>query len=182
MRKLLQLKTSLLSGLGQSGRLSDAFVAAWQIAHPGAEVVSRDFALDTVPHLDGAGFQAFLAEPGQRSPAHQARVACSDALIEELKAADPLVIGVPMYPHGIPPLLKSWFDHIRPCAQLPRIPRRHRCRVRPFGGPHHGVGKQAGRFACSPRRIGAHCCLRVDSCRPIDEEPSCPASRPSRRF
>lgn len=79
MRKLLQLKTSLHSGHGQSSRLSDAFVAAWQIAHPGAEVVSRDFALDTVPHLDGAGFQAFLAKLAQRPPEQPARVAYSDA-------------------------------------------------------------------------------------------------------
>jgi FMN-dependent NADH-azoreductase len=39
-------------------------------------------------------------------------VAYSDALIEELKSADTLVLGLPMYNFGIPSTLKAYFDHI----------------------------------------------------------------------
>jgi len=112
MPKLLQLKTSLFANHGQSSQLSDAFVAAWQVSRPGAQVTVRDFAVDPVPHLDGAGFQAFLSQPGARSAEQQAKLDYSDALIAELQAADVLVIGLPLYNLGVPSMLKSWIDHV----------------------------------------------------------------------
>ena len=112
MPKLLQLKTSLFANHGQSSQLSDAFVAAWQVSRPGAQVTVRDFAVDPVPHLDGAGFQAFLSQPGARSAEQQAKIDYSDALIAELQAADVLVIGLPLYNLGVPSMLKSWIDHV----------------------------------------------------------------------
>lgn len=112
MPKLLQLKTSLFANQGQSSQLSDAFVTAWQLSHPGSMVSVRDLAVDPVPHLDGAGFQAFLSKPEERSAAQAAKVAYSDTLIGELQAADVLVIGLPMYNLGIPSTLKAWIDHI----------------------------------------------------------------------
>lgn len=112
MQKLLQLKTSLFANQGQSSRLSDAFVAAWQASRPGSAVTVRDFAVDPVPHLDGTGFQAFLSKPAERTAEQQAKLDYSDRLIEELKAADVLVVGLPMYNLGVPSMLKSWFDHV----------------------------------------------------------------------
>ena len=112
MPKLLQLKTSLFANQGQSSQLSDAFVAAWQASRPGSTVTVRDFACDPVPHLDGAGFQAFLTAPAERSVEQAAKVAYSDTLIAELQAADVLVIGLPMYNLGIPSTLKAWIDHV----------------------------------------------------------------------
>jgi len=112
MHKLLQLKTSLFSNQGQSSQLSDAFVTAWHASRPGSEVTIRDFAVDPVPHLDGAGFQAFLSKTEERTAEQQAKVAYSDALIAELQAADVLVIGLPMYNLGIPSTLKAWIDHV----------------------------------------------------------------------
>ncbi len=110
--KLLQLKTSLFANQGQSSQLSDAFVAAWQASRPGSTVTVRDFASDPVPHLDGAGFQAFLTSPAERTAEQAAKVAYSDTLIAELQAADVLVIGLPMYNLGIPSTLKAWIDHV----------------------------------------------------------------------
>lgn len=112
MKKLLQLKTSLFANQGQSSLLSDAFVAAWQASRPDAEVTVRDFAIDPVPHLDGAGFQAFLSQPDGRTAEQQAKIDYSDTLIAELQAADVLVIGLPMYNLGIPSTLKAWIDHV----------------------------------------------------------------------
>ena len=112
MPKLLQIKTSLFANQGQSSQLADAFVAAWQASRPAAQVTVRDFASAPIPHLDGAGFQAFLSQPGERSVEQQATVALSDTLIGELQAADVLVIGLPMYNLGVPSTLKSWFVHI----------------------------------------------------------------------
>jgi len=76
------------------------------------QVIVRDLARDPIPHLDAARFGAFLAKPGEHTPEQAAVVGYSDALIQELKAADVVVLGLPMYNFGIPSTLKAYFDHI----------------------------------------------------------------------
>ncbi|WP_263641762.1 FMN-dependent NADH-azoreductase [Hypericibacter adhaerens] len=44
--------------------------------------------------------------------AQKATQALSDELIAELKAADTIIIGAPMYNFGIASTLKAWFDHV----------------------------------------------------------------------
>ena len=112
MSTLLKINASLFSNQGQSSQLADRFVAAWQAHHAGTTVVTRDLAADPVPHLDGARFMSFLTKPEERSAEQQAVVAYSDALIAELREADIVVIGLPMYNFGIPSTLKAYFDHI----------------------------------------------------------------------
>jgi FMN-dependent NADH-azoreductase len=109
---LLQINASIFSKHGQSTRLADEFVAAWSASNPGAKILLRDLAEDTVPHLDAERFGAFLAKPGERTPGQQAVVNYSDALIDELKQADILVLGLPMYNFGVPSTLKAYIDHI----------------------------------------------------------------------
>jgi FMN-dependent NADH-azoreductase len=65
-----------------------------------------------VPHLTGERFGAFLAKPHELSPAQRGVVAYSDELIAELKSADVVVLGLPMYNFGVPSQLKAYFDHI----------------------------------------------------------------------
>ena len=110
--RLLQINASIFSKHGQSTRLADEFVAAWRASNPRAEVIVRDLAEDTVPHLDAERFGAFLAKPGERSLEQQAVVDYSDGLIDELKRADVLVLGLPMYNFGVPSTLKAYIDHI----------------------------------------------------------------------
>lgn len=112
MKTLLQLNTSLFSTGGQSSQLADRFVAAWQGNHPDATVVVRDLARDPLPHLDAERFLSFIAKPEDRTPEQQSLVAESDALIDEIKRADVLVLGLPMYNFGVPSTLKAYFDHI----------------------------------------------------------------------
>ncbi|ULQ45580.1 NAD(P)H-dependent oxidoreductase [Flagellatimonas centrodinii] len=112
MTTLLQITTSLFSEEGQSSKLAQNFVATWQARHPDGHVVVRDLAANPLPHLTAERFQAFLAKPDDRSPAQRAIVAESDALIAELRAADAVVLGLPMYNFGIPSTLKAYIDHI----------------------------------------------------------------------
>jgi len=112
MKTLLQLNASLFSGNGQSTRLSNEFAAAWRASNPGGRVITRDLAANPVPHLDGQRFGAFLSKPEERSGQQQAVVDFSDALIEELRNADVIALGVPMYNFGIPSTLKAYFDHV----------------------------------------------------------------------
>jgi FMN-dependent NADH-azoreductase len=110
--RILQIKSSLFSGNGQSSRMADEFVALFRERHPHTELIERDLALEPVPHLDGARAAAFLAKAAERNPQQQAVVDYSDRLINELRDADVLVLGLPMYNFGIPSQLKAWFDHI----------------------------------------------------------------------
>jgi FMN-dependent NADH-azoreductase len=110
--KILQIKSSILGANSQSSRLADEFVALLDGQLPGAEVVVRDLAADPVPHLDGARAGAFFAKLEERSAEQRAVIAYSDALIEELRSADVLVLGLPMYNFGVPSQLKAWFDHL----------------------------------------------------------------------
>jgi FMN-dependent NADH-azoreductase len=112
MTTLLQLNTSLFSTGGQSSRLADEFVARWRANNPGGEVIVRDLAREPVPHLSAERFGAFLAKPGERTSEQQAVVDDSDALIDELKRADVIVLGLPMYNFGVPSTLKAYFDHV----------------------------------------------------------------------
>ncbi len=112
MTTLLQLNSSIFSSGGQSTQLADQFVTAWQANEPDAQVIVRDLAHDAIPHLDAQRVLAFFAQPETRTPEQQAYVAESDALIEEIKQARIIVIGLPMYNFGIPSTLKAYFDQI----------------------------------------------------------------------
>ena len=106
METILQVNTSILSTEGQSTRLADEFVAALDVDR----LIVRDLAKEPVPHLDAERFGAFIAK--DRNARQNEIVAYSDQLIAELKAADTIVLGLPMYNFGVPSTLKAYFDHI----------------------------------------------------------------------
>jgi FMN-dependent NADH-azoreductase len=103
--KTLLISSSLFGAAGQSTTLARELAARL-----GGKVIVRD--VTSVPHLDGERFAAFNTPAAARTATQQAAVEYSDALIAELKAADTIVIGVPMYNFGIPSTLKAYFDHV----------------------------------------------------------------------
>ncbi|MGO9513028.1 MAG: FMN-dependent NADH-azoreductase [Steroidobacteraceae bacterium] len=113
MTTLLQINASINNSNGQSSRLANQFVAAFHKRRPAAKIVVRDIAAaEPVPHLDAERFGAFITKPEERSDTQHAVVAYSDMLINELKHADVIVLGLPMYNFGVPSQLKAYFDHI----------------------------------------------------------------------
>jgi FMN-dependent NADH-azoreductase len=112
MKTLLQIQASMFSSGGQSSTLARQFVEGWRAANPQARVIERDVGAQPVPHLTAERFQAFLANPAGRTPEQAAHVAYSDALVEELRAADTIVLALPMYNFGVPSALKAYFDHV----------------------------------------------------------------------
>jgi FMN-dependent NADH-azoreductase len=110
--KVLKINSSLYSQDGQSSQLATQFVDALRERDPALQLVERDLARDPVPHLDAARFQAFLTKAEDRSDEQRAVTDYSDALIRELREADVIVLGLPMYNFGIPSQLKAWFDHV----------------------------------------------------------------------
>ena len=115
--KVLKISSSLYSEGGQSSQLAAQFVDALREREPGLELVERDLAREPVPHLDAARFAAFLAKPEQRTAEQRAVVEYSDSLIAELREADVVVLGLPMYNFGLPSQLKAYFDHVARAGQ-----------------------------------------------------------------
>jgi FMN-dependent NADH-azoreductase len=109
---LLLVRTSLYGEQGQSSQLADRFVADWRRRNPRGHVIVRDLAADPVPHLTAERFQAFATAPADRTPGQQAAVEYSDALIDELRSADTIVLAVPMYNFSVPSTLRAYFDHV----------------------------------------------------------------------
>jgi FMN-dependent NADH-azoreductase len=112
MKTVLQLNTSLFGEQGQSSKLSRDFIKAWRRHSPQDRIITRDLAKDPVPHLTAERFQAFRTPAAEHSPEQRRVVAYSDALIEELRQADVIVLGLPMYNFGVPSTLKAYFDHV----------------------------------------------------------------------
>lgn len=111
MSHLLVINSSAAGAASVSKQLIDETVARLRAADPALVVVERDLGANPVPHLDADSTAAIRgAEPA--NDAQRAAKALSDSLVAELKAADTLLIGAPMYNFGIPSTLKSWFDHV----------------------------------------------------------------------
>jgi FMN-dependent NADH-azoreductase len=112
MSTLLYVRTSLYGAQGASSQLAERFVEEWRARNPGGRVIARDLAAEPVPHLTAERFQAFSTPAADRTPEQREIVAYSDALIDELRSADTVVLGVPMYNFGVPSTLRTYFDHV----------------------------------------------------------------------
>lgn len=112
MSTLLQITSSITGDNSHSTRLSNEFVARWRAQNTDGKVVVRNLATHPVPHLDSARMQALFTPAEQRTADQQAVVDYSDTLIDELRNADAIVFGVPLYNFGMPSTLKAYFDHI----------------------------------------------------------------------
>lgn len=114
---ILELKSSIFIDGGQSSVLADEFVARHKAVDPSAQVVVRNLARDPIPHIDAQRFSAFTTADDARDPAQRQVAEFSDQLIAELRRADLIVIGLPMYNFGIPSTLKAYFDHVARAGQ-----------------------------------------------------------------
>ncbi|WP_299502158.1 NAD(P)H-dependent oxidoreductase [uncultured Roseobacter sp.] len=77
----------------------------------GGDVIRRDLT-DALPQINEVWVNANFTPADQRSEAQEQALALSDALVAEIKAADVIVIGAPVYNFGVPAALKAWIDLI----------------------------------------------------------------------
>lgn len=97
---------------GSSTRtLSKQLINALETQLKDARVVERDAAAG-LPFVDEDWVNANFTPEEDRSAQQQQKLALSDSLVQELKQADTLVIGMPIYNFGIPATLKAWVDMI----------------------------------------------------------------------
>jgi FMN-dependent NADH-azoreductase len=95
-----------------SRKLTALFIDQWKAAHPRSTVVVRDLMKTPPPFVDHAWIGGAFTPREQHSPESVAAIKVSDDLVAELKAADHIVIGTPMFNFSIPAVLKAYIDQI----------------------------------------------------------------------
>ncbi|MCM2129508.1 FMN-dependent NADH-azoreductase [Larsenimonas rhizosphaerae] len=110
MSRLLVLKSSILSTFSQSAQLADHTIAQWEETHGQGSVTVRDLAENPLPMLDGELVGAMRPSDATLTPRQQDALDLSDALINELKAHDVIVMAAPMYNFSVPIQLKAYID------------------------------------------------------------------------
>lgn len=112
MKRLLAVNASGRVTRSVTRNMVQRFVERWETTHPDGEVVHRDVGLDSPPAVSEPWIAAAYSEPDKHDATMREAIAVSDDLIDELLAADAVVIGAPMYNFGMPAQLKAWIDQI----------------------------------------------------------------------
>lgn len=111
MTTILHIDSSILGGHSVSRALTADIVARQRELHPGARVARRDLVADAAMHLSDAHLAVFHGgEVGDAALGQD--LAVGRAYIDDLFAADVVVIGAPMYNFSIASQLKGWIDRV----------------------------------------------------------------------
>ncbi|WP_245127341.1 NAD(P)H-dependent oxidoreductase [Acinetobacter baumannii] len=116
MAKILVLKSSIMGEGSQTNRLIDVMLEYRKDQGVQDDITIRNLAEMNLPVLDLEIFQALRGAENVNQDIQQI-VALSDELIAELKSADLLIIGAPMYNLNVPTQLKNWFDLVARARQ-----------------------------------------------------------------
>lgn len=119
MTTLLHIDSSARSGRSDrdargshSRRLTGRFVDRWRAARPADPVIYRDVGAAPPSPVTGDWIHAAFTPPERREAWMAEALAESDRLVDEVLAADVIVLGAPMYNFGPPAQLKAWLDNI----------------------------------------------------------------------
>jgi len=110
MSNLLVINSSAAGTDSVSRVLVADAVSKLMAAEPGAQVTHRDLDASPVPNLTSATLAGVRGVA--KTEAEFAARKLSDELIAELRAADTIVIGAPMYNFSTSTLLRAWFDYV----------------------------------------------------------------------
>jgi len=108
MNNILYINSSITGENSQSTLLANALTEQLQ-TQLGSQIVERQ--LQNLPHLDGERLAALFSDE-RRSPEQQQVLDEANILLDEVKAADAIVIALPMYNFGVPSQFKAWLDHL----------------------------------------------------------------------
>jgi FMN-dependent NADH-azoreductase len=111
MTKVLIIDSAATGEASVSRKLTAEFADHLLKVRPGVQIVRRDIGRAPIPHLTEETVGAIRGAPAETEAA-EAALGLSDTLIHELREADLIVIGAPMYNFGMPSTLKAWFDHV----------------------------------------------------------------------
>jgi FMN-dependent NADH-azoreductase len=109
---LLHIDSSIQGERSVTRKLTARARDAWRAAHPAGTVTYRDLGSNPLPHLDAATGPARAVPPELRTPAQAASWALTEELVNEIKEADTILLGLPLYNFGAPSSVKAWVDHL----------------------------------------------------------------------
>jgi FMN-dependent NADH-azoreductase len=112
MAHLLHIDSSIQGDRSISRRLTARAANGWLAAHPGGTVTYRDLGAEPLPHLDQHTGPARLIAPEDHTPAQAESWARTEQVIDEVRRADVILLGLPVYNFGAPSTIKSWVDHL----------------------------------------------------------------------
>ncbi len=109
MPALLHIDSSPRQG-SVSSRLAGRFTEEWKRRNPDGRVIFHNTSHERIPYVDEEMIAAYSAPTGLLSETQKKVLAYSDRLVDELLAADVVVLGVPMWNLGVPASFKAWID------------------------------------------------------------------------
>jgi FMN-dependent NADH-azoreductase len=111
MTNVLIIDSAATGDASVSRKLTAELAERLTARNPAVRIVRRDIGAAPVPHLNAETVGAIRGAPADTDAARDA-LALADTLVAELKDADLIVIGAPMYNFGMSSTLKAWFDHV----------------------------------------------------------------------
>ncbi len=112
MPHLLHIDSSVQGDNSVSRALTARAADAWKAAHPGGTVTYRDLNAEPLPVLNTDANLARYIPSDQQTPEQAAFATLSKELTDEIKAADQVLFGLPLYNYAAPSTVKTWVDHL----------------------------------------------------------------------
>ncbi|SFI60673.1 FMN-dependent NADH-azoreductase [Phyllobacterium sp. CL33Tsu] len=112
MSSILLVTSSPRGAASHSTRVATELAQKLQAKTPGSAIVKRDLASQPLPHIDADYSSGIYTPVESRSERQQSVVGVSDAIVDELFAADSIVIATGLINFNISSTLKAWVDHI----------------------------------------------------------------------
>jgi FMN-dependent NADH-azoreductase len=112
MSHLLHIDSSIKGDQSVSRRLTARAADRWRDAHPDGSVTYRDLGADPLPHIDALTGAARMIPADQHTEEQSESWRLTQELVGEIKAADTILLGLPLYNFGPPSSVKAWVDHI----------------------------------------------------------------------
>jgi FMN-dependent NADH-azoreductase len=112
MKKILIINASARTLDSKSRELTRSFAEHWKATDESAEIKYRELGNTDVPHITEAWIAASVKPAANCSEDENNALAVSTKYIAELKEADVIVLGTPMYNWSIPSALKAYIDQV----------------------------------------------------------------------
>lgn len=112
MKNLLIINASPRGERSVTRRLTNLFAAKWIEAHPDYAIHHREVGREAIPHVSELWIAAAAKPAALRTEDEVNELKLSDQFIAEIKAADVIVLGTPMFNWSIPSALKAYLDQV----------------------------------------------------------------------
>ncbi|SMO87503.1 FMN-dependent NADH-azoreductase [Chryseobacterium rhizoplanae] len=112
MKNILHIISSARGELSYSNKLSTFILERLLQQGNINKITVRDLVKDTPPHANEMSIHEFYKHPGLYDEQSQQLLSYANTIVDEVREADIIVIGTPMFNLGISTPLKAWLDQL----------------------------------------------------------------------